>query len=129
MISRHCVISVSCFLADAARVELEYQAGHCNAVCCSDTHLFLYEHGSRAVRIYSWEGTPTQKLQLPAPVNGLVILGIQYMARGRRLVTAWGAGGDITVHHLSSAKVIGPKYTPPARRSSPHNEVSATSYA
>ena len=126
MISRHCVISVSCFLADAARVELEYKAGDCNAVCCSDTHLFLYER-SRAVRIHSWDGTPTQKLQLPPTMYDHVIQGIQYMARGRRLVTAWGPGPD--VHHLSSAKVIGPKYTPPARRSSPHNEVTATSYA
>ena len=120
---------MSCFLADAARVKLEYLADFYNAVCCSDTHLFLHESGSRAVRIYSWEGTPTQKLQLTAPVDGHEIWGIQYMARGRRLVTAWGIRGTGLVNHLSSAKVIGPKYTPPARRSSPHNEVTATSYA
>ena len=103
MISCHCVISVSCFLADAARVELRYRCDTRNAVCSSRSHLFLYEYLSRAVNILTWDGTSIKRVELLAPVDGHEIWGIQYIAGTRQLVTAWGTGDPVS--HLNATTV------------------------
>jgi hypothetical protein len=83
-------------VTDAARVRLQYKAGHRNAVSCSSTHLFVYEAGSRFVHM----------VELPGP-DGHVIWSIQYI-NPRRLVAAMGPGrtwDGAAVTELLTAKV------------------------
>jgi hypothetical protein len=123
-------------VTDMVRVDLEYIPGLLSAVCCSPSHVFVYEAVSLAVHIYTWDGQHRQTVKLQGRDGHDVmdvIYAIQYIPQHRMLLAAIGpkyrATDDSIVTHLLSTKVspatslkTGPKYTPL------HNEVSATLY-
>lgn len=124
-------------ITDAARVELGYGAGFPQALCCSPSHLFVYERVPFAVHIHTWDGQHRQTVKLQGRDGHDemdAIWAIQYVPQHRMLLAAigpWAATDDkkYIVTHLLSTKVspatslkTGPKYTPL------HNEVSATLY-
>jgi hypothetical protein len=124
-------------VTDTVRVDLEYDPGPRSAVCCSPSHVFVYELRSLAVHIHTWDGQHRQTVKLQGRDGHDemdAIWAIQYVPQHRMLLAAigpWAATGDkkYIVTHLLSTKVspatslkTGPKYTPL------HNEVSATLY-
>jgi hypothetical protein len=89
-------------ITDAARVELGYGAGFPQALCCSPSHLFVYERVPFAVHIHTWDGQHRQTVKLQGR-DGDRIHAIQYIPQLRQLVAAIGPWNAVT--DLLSTKV------------------------